>query len=739
MDNGNIQYVMDQYNAGNIDNVINIISMINENNCHDTGNDKIIEWGVHYIQHIQHTQHILNDNKLRGIILDIMCKIINKFKFNTLLHKKITDCLANEKYLVGLFFKSKYAQKEKDSKIQLLHEKFSNEVLDSKIRDDDLDKDIIEHSIKVLNYPIVNNVKWLNDMMIERDRTYKYYEFSKHINRFTFLESPRNFSYVTENLIGSSIPNKEEHYELFSKLGITLIITLMETPLDKESQKFMEQYEIQSMHFTVNDREPMTIRQMIDIINAINADEKVLIHCLGGVGRTATALVAYFIVLGKTREDGLKLVEKRRTILSNSQDLFLKEWKNKFVSNQLDEINLVQKISPKIKLFPVIMLVGFPASGKSTFAKIISDQIRHIHRINQDEIRTKGLCEELFAKYSKSSKVGNCVILDRCNLTIAERKYWLGLNNSNDPSVWCVFFNCNIEECKWRIKNRGDHPTVKPDKGEKIIDSVSKTLQIPTIEEGFTKIDIVTSFKESNQLLLSIGCDISNLVELNHDDIIKFPRTKHLHNLGSASRDDLLLSGDEIEGFLNCMVYLEEKIDGANLGLSVKDNKIIAQNRSHYVNSAYHAQFKLLDKWIFDHSQDLWEILGDNTKVLYGEWVYAKHSIEYTDLPDYFIAFDIYDIVEQRFYSRSRVEKVLAPTSIRLIPIVKYDKFKNIQEMVNLIQSKSMFYDGRIEGVYVRKCNDMWLEDRGKIVRNDFICGNQHWAKNILIQNKIKS
>ena len=35
--------------------------------------------------------------------------------------------------------------------------------------------------------------------------------------------------------------------------------------------------------------------------------------------------------------------------------------------------------------------------------------------------------------------------------------------------------------------------------------------------------------------------------------------------------------------------------------------------------------------------------IGAGRNILYGEWVYAKHSIHYTALPGYFIAFDIWD------------------------------------------------------------------------------------------------
>jgi atypical dual specificity phosphatase len=379
------------------------------------------------------------------------------------------------------------------------------------------------------------------------------------------------------------------------------------------------------------------------------------------------------------------------------------------------------------------MLVGFPASGKTSFSKTLEDQIYNIARINQDEIREKGKCEEL---YGKAIKKGNIVILDRCNPTKKDRKYWTNLSMGKD--IICIYFSASSEECIWRIKNRTNHPTVKSGQGTTIIKSLINTMETPSINEGFKEIINIESFKECNNLLLKIGCNINHLKEENYDHIIKFVRTKHLLNLGSATRDDLLLDKDEANVFLNTEIWLEEKIDGANMGISIKDYKLVVQNRSHYVDSSYHSQFKLLDNWINDHSEDLWVILEDESKILYGEWVYALHSIHYKSLPDYFIAFDIYDINERRFYSRERLEKVLENTSINIIPIVKKSVFKSISEIGDLVNSKSQFYDGPIEGLYIRKCNNKWLEHRAKIVRSNFLSGNQHWSKNILTKNILK-
>ena len=69
--------------------------------------------------------------------------------------------------------------------------------------------------------------------------------------------------------------------------------------------------------------------------------------------------------------------------------------------------------------------------------------------------------------------------------------------------------------------------------------------------------------------------------------------------------------------------------------------EICFQNRSHYVTTESASQWKTLDLWKRQHQEALYSFLTPDL-VLFGEWCYSKHSIHYTRLPDYFLAFDMY-------------------------------------------------------------------------------------------------
>lgn len=168
-------------------------------------------------------------------------------------------------------------------------------------------------------------------------------------------------------------------------------------------------------------------------------------------------------------------------------------------------------------------------------------------------------------------------------------------------------------------------------------------------------------------------------------EILKFPRTRHLLDAGGSgvTRDDLLMTSKEADQFLKGKVIsIEEKIDGANLGISIDKNyQIRAQNRSHFVSSSSHKQFSSLDNWIATNSDDLIKLLDGGRFILYGEWMFAKHSIHYTKLPSYFIAFDILDTETGNFVTRRLRDEMLEGTEIKTVPLIAERRFKTGKEV----------------------------------------------------------
>ena len=116
------------------------------------------------------------------------------------------------------------------------------------------------------------------------------------------------------------------------------------------------------------------------------------------------------------------------------------------------------------------------------------------------------------------------------------------------------------------------------------------------------------------------------------DEFFRFPHTPHLQWLGEGQpRGDKILSPVEADILLRQPVVVEEKIDGANVGISVDENgEVRAQNRGAYLTREMcHPQFKPLFQWLALRRWPLQDHLPSTT-ILFGEWCYAVHSVRYT-------------------------------------------------------------------------------------------------------------
>jgi hypothetical protein len=156
-------------------------------------------------------------------------------------------------------------------------------------------------------------------------------------------------------------------------------------------------------------------------------------------------------------------------------------------------------------------------------------------------------------------------------------------------------------------------------------------------------------------------------------DFHKFPRTHHILDAGGSgvTRDDLVrchfffvtqkvMDKKDVEKFVTSVTVVEEKVDGANLGISItKDYEVIFQNRylmfhslltlfrSKVISSASHPQWKGLDLWV-KNNPGIWDVLTSPDLILFGEWCYACHSVPYSQLPNYFIVFDLFSKIDNK-------------------------------------------------------------------------------------------
>lgn len=221
-------------------------------------------------------------------------------------------------------------------------------------------------------------------------------------------------------------------------------------------------------------------------------------------------------------------------------------------------------------------------------------------------------------------------------------------------------------------------------------------------------------------------------------DFLRFPHTPHVAWLGPGKpREDKVLDAVEAQELLAGDVVLEEKVDGANLGFSVGDDgELRAQNRGRYLDlGALDGQWRPLRAWLSTRRHALVDALGPSL-MLFGEWCYAVHSVRYTRLPDWFLAFDVFDRTSATFWDVARRNELTGALGVAVVPELGRGRF----DVPGLTKSlaHSALTDHPAEGLYVRREGGGRLLQRAKLVRAEFVQAiDEHWSKRRLEANQL--
>jgi hypothetical protein len=229
-------------------------------------------------------------------------------------------------------------------------------------------------------------------------------------------------------------------------------------------------------------------------------------------------------------------------------------------------------------------------------------------------------------------------------------------------------------------------------------------------------------------------------VEQGMTDFFRFPRTPHVAWLGEgAPRDDKLLSDAEVAELLSHTLVVEEKVDGANIGFSADETgQLRVQSRGKYLRlDSLALQFKALPRWLGEHARQIVGALPTGS-ILFGEWCYAVHSVVYQRLPDWFLAFDLYDASAGRFWSVTRRDRLVAEMGLSSVPHLATRK-RTLSELEAMLDEPSRLTEGPIEGVYVRHDEGPYLVARAKLVRPEFVQNiDEHWSRRPLQKNELR-
>lgn len=208
-----------------------------------------------------------------------------------------------------------------------------------------------------------------------------------------------------------------------------------------------------------------------------------------------------------------------------------------------------------------------------------------------------------------------------------------------------------------------------------------------------------------------------------------FPRTPHVLHVPElrGKEGEHFLSDEGRKCLLSARLHVEEKVDGSNTGISFDaDGVMHFQGREKYLSErkATHEQYHRMFNWWWERRDAAWELLGP-TRIIYGEWLYAKHTLKYEALPDYFLGFDVFErehpqSPDGHFWSHDRRDELFAQLGIHRVPSVADTEFPDLDRLLALAAGPSDLGCPEKEGLYVRLEEDGRLTMRAKHVRPEF-------------------
>ncbi len=252
--------------------------------------------------------------------------------------------------------------------------------------------------------------------------------------------------------------------------------------------------------------------------------------------------------------------------------------------------------------------------------------------------------------------------------------------------------------------------------------------------------------------------------------IQKYPRTPHIQGSRYQPGDEDLDSVP-FSAIADEYVVIEEKVDGANAAISFdSQGQLLLQSRGHYLTGGSRERhFNLFKQWAHSHAAALWDVLGDRY-ILYGEWLYAKHTVFYDRLPHYFLEYDLLDRSSGNFLSTAARRQLLTGLVVTSVPILLEGKVTSHKQLVSLLQPSRFISSAHIdrlrelcieqglnadlaiqqtdrsslmEGLYIKvETTDLTIA-RYKYVRADFLTtilqSETHWLDRPIIPNQLQA
>jgi hypothetical protein len=250
--------------------------------------------------------------------------------------------------------------------------------------------------------------------------------------------------------------------------------------------------------------------------------------------------------------------------------------------------------------------------------------------------------------------------------------------------------------------------------------------------------------------------------------IHKYPRTRHIEGSRLQPGDEDL-AAVPFRALAGRHLVVEEKVDGANAAISFDaGGGLRLQSRGHYLTGGPRERhFNLFKQWARIAEAELGPVLRDRY-VLYGEWLYAKHTIFYDRLPHYFMEFDVLDLRTGEFLSTPRRREMLEGLPLVSVRVLHEGEVGKLKELTAMVGRSAFISDDHLarlrdecarrsldvervlretdasstmEGLYVKVEEGGVVKERYKFIRASFLAAvsnaDGHWLARPILPNRL--
>jgi len=211
------------------------------------------------------------------------------------------------------------------------------------------------------------------------------------------------------------------------------------------------------------------------------------------------------------------------------------------------------------------------------------------------------------------------------------------------------------------------------------------------------------------------------------DVLPEYPATRHLPWKPNSKGDKVATQQEAAVIFDGERTCVQEKIDGANCGMAYLNGHPVVRNRKNILRKGQEmknpSQAQFASSWNWMHqNKSMFHTLDEHGPYsVYGEWMIQQHGMEYNALPEWFIAFDVYDWEKDHYIDPKNADDILRACGFSVIPTLLYGKLDSYVTLEEFANGPSVFAIGaKREGIIVKVSNGESITTKFKMVRQGF-------------------